>query len=39
MSESTQLTCQWVSVVDAAGRPRLEAVWTTGQPVATHQAA
>lgn len=26
---SEQLTLHWVTVVDAAGQPRLEAVWTT----------
>lgn len=33
-----QLMLHWVTVVDAAGRPRLDAVWTTG-PAVAHEAA
>lgn len=37
---SAQLSLHWVPVVDAAGRPHLEAVWaTTPASVPTHHAA
>lgn len=37
---SAPLSLHWVSVVDAAGRPHLEAVWTTTPAsVPTHHAA
>jgi hypothetical protein len=31
---NAQLTCTWISVVDTAGRERMEAVWTTRPAVA-----
>jgi len=30
--------CTWVAVMDASGRTRMEARWTTVETVATHAA-